>query len=293
MKNKLVITALAFTLALGVVGCGDNSSDDTQAAEGSATSTKVEGLNTNPDDIRDLDFYKVEVSENETSIQPFDTILEEKEFTQLDAPVKGDVVAIIETNKGTIKVKFLPDIAPKAVKNFVEHSLNDYYDGIIFHRVIDQFMIQGGDPDGNGTGGESIWGTDFANEINVSAQHFSGTLAMANTGNNVSNGSQFYIVDNIPFDEATIQELQSFASTPDEVIDETLGLTVGDIYPQEVIDGYTELGGYPALNFGYTVFGQVYEGLDVVDTISQVEVNAEKKPVEDVVIEDITIGIVE
>ncbi len=301
MKKKIIISTLALALVLGVASCGNDDSNENQGTETTSESTKegtetvqatVEGLNTNPDDIRALDFYSVEVGADETSINPFDTLVEEKEFTQLDAPKKGDLVAIIKTNKGEVKVKFLPDIAPKAVKNFVENSLNDYYDGITFHRVIDGFMIQGGDPTATGSGGSSIWGTSFVNEINVSAQHFSGALAMANSGNNVSNGSQFYIVDDLPFDQTTVDGLREYASTPDEVIDETLNITVGDIYPEVVVEGYAERGGYPGLNFMYTVFGQVYEGLEVVDAISQVETSSDK-PVEDVVIEDITVGIVE
>ncbi len=307
MKKKLIISTLALTLALGVSSCGNNDKTEEQGTEttsestqeGTATETTettqttVEGLNTNADDIRALDFYSVEVGAEETSINPFDTLLDKKEFTQLDAPKKGDLVAIIKTNKGEVKVKFIPDIAPKAVKNFVENSLNNYYDGITFHRVIDGFMIQGGDPTATGSGGESIWGTSFVNEINVSAQHFSGTLAMANSGNNVSNGSQFYIVDDLPFSQETIDGLREYAADGSVVVDETLGITVGDIYPEAVVEGYAERGGYPNLNFGYTVFGQVYEGLDVVDTISQVETNENKKPLEDVIIEDITVGIVE
>ncbi len=301
MKKKLIISTIALTLALGVASCGNNETNEETGtetttegtAEGTTESAEEIGdINTNADDIRALDFYSVEVGAEEASINPFDTLLDKKEFTQLDAPKKGDLVAIIKTNKGEVKVKFLPDVAPKAVKNFVENSLNDYYDGITFHRVIDGFMIQGGDPTATGTGGESIWGTSFANEINVSAQHFSGALAMANSGNNVSNGSQFYIVDNLPFDQVTIDGLKEYASAPETVVDETLGITVGDMYPDAIVEGYTEVGGYPGLNFGYTVFGQVYEGLETVDAISQVATGENDKPVEDVVIEDIIVGIV-
>ena len=82
-------------------------------------------------------------------------------FSQLDKPKSGETVANIKTNRGEIKVRLFPDKAPKAVENFVTHAKNGYYDGLIFHRVIDNFMIQGGDPTGTGCGGESIWGTAF------------------------------------------------------------------------------------------------------------------------------------
>ena len=99
----------------------------------------------------------------------------------------------IETNQGTIEVKLFPEIAPKAVENFLTHAKNGYYNGIIFHRVIKGFMIQGGDPTGTGRGGESIWNKPFEDEFN-SAVKFDrpGLLAMANAGPK-TNGSQFFI----------------------------------------------------------------------------------------------------
>ncbi len=101
--------------------------------------------------------------------------------------------SIIRTTMGDIVVKLLPDIAPLAVENFSTHARNGYYDSLIFHRVIKGFMIQGGDPLGDGTGGESIWGTDFKDEINPEVKHDQPfTLSMANAGTN-TNGSQFFI----------------------------------------------------------------------------------------------------
>lgn len=101
--------------------------------------------------------------------------------------------ATITTNLGTITVELYPDSAPKTVENFTTHTENGYYDGLTFHRVIPDFMIQGGDPNGNGTGGESIWGGQFADEIDNSLQMKRGSLVMANAGPN-TNGSQFFIV---------------------------------------------------------------------------------------------------
>ncbi|MDX4012917.1 peptidylprolyl isomerase [Aliarcobacter skirrowii] len=104
-----------------------------------------------------------------------------------------DPIAIIDTNMGIIKVELKPQLAPKAVENFVTHSKNGYYNNQIFHRVIKNFMIQGGDPTGTGTGGESIWEKDFEDEFSSKAifdKPF--ILAMANRGAN-TNGSQFFI----------------------------------------------------------------------------------------------------
>lgn len=107
-------------------------------------------------------------------------------------------IAVIETNKGTIRVELLEDAAPKTTENFRLLAERGYYDGIIFHRVIKGFMIQGGDPQGSGRGGESAWGGKFADEINASSALYqgpyeAGTLAMANAGPN-TNGSQFFIM---------------------------------------------------------------------------------------------------
>jgi cyclophilin family peptidyl-prolyl cis-trans isomerase len=106
--------------------------------------------------------------------------------------------AVIETNKGTIKFELLEADAPKATENFRLLAEKNYYDGVIFHRVIKNFMIQGGDPLGEGYGGESAWGGKFDDEIDTSSALYAGsydrgTVAMANSGPN-TNGSQFFIM---------------------------------------------------------------------------------------------------
>ncbi|CDS12023.1 hypothetical protein LRAMOSA04218 [Lichtheimia ramosa] len=101
--------------------------------------------------------------------------------------------AIIRTTRGDIHIRLFPDVAPKAVENFVTHSKNGYYDNLIFHRVIKGFMIQTGCPFGDGTGGESIWGDDFEDEVTRDVRHDRPyTVSMANAGPN-TNGSQFFI----------------------------------------------------------------------------------------------------
>ena len=105
----------------------------------------------------------------------------------------NDVIVVFETNSGNISFKMYPDIAPKAVENFTGLVQKGYYDGIIFHRVIKNFMIQGGDPTGTGRGGDSIWGTNFEDEFSpYTLFEKAGLLAMANAGKN-TNGSQFFI----------------------------------------------------------------------------------------------------
>lgn len=107
-------------------------------------------------------------------------------------------IAIIETNKGTIKFELLEQDAPKTTENFRLLAEKGYYDGVIFHRVIPNFMIQGGDPLGEGYGGESAWGGKFDDEIDRGSPLYAGvydrgTVAMANSGPN-TNGSQFFIM---------------------------------------------------------------------------------------------------
>lgn len=113
--------------------------------------------------------------------------------TQTKKESKEMTVAVIKTNMGTIEIELFADQTPKTVENFVTHADSGYYNGIIFHRVIENFMIQGGDPTGTGRGGESVWGKPFADEI-VPSLTFDkpGILAMANAGPN-TNGSQFFI----------------------------------------------------------------------------------------------------
>jgi cyclophilin family peptidyl-prolyl cis-trans isomerase len=103
------------------------------------------------------------------------------------------LVAVIKTNMGTVQIQLFPDLAPKTVENFTGLAKKGYYNGLIFHRIIENFMIQGGDPTGTGMGGESVWGGKFDDEINPSLNFDQpGMLAMANAGPN-TNGSQFFI----------------------------------------------------------------------------------------------------
>lgn len=105
----------------------------------------------------------------------------------------ADKNVVFETTSGDIVFKLFPDIAPKAVENFIGLVENGYYDGVIFHRVIKNFMVQGGDPTGTGRGGESLWGSAFADEFGAGVVFDrAGLLAMANAGRN-TNGSQFFI----------------------------------------------------------------------------------------------------
>ncbi|AEP01498.1 peptidylprolyl isomerase [Weizmannia coagulans] len=196
---------------------------------------------------------------------------DETMYPQLQAGVReNETVADMQTNMGTITIKLFPAFAPKTVENFVTHSKNGYYDGLTFHRVIDGFMIQGGDPSGNGTGGESIYGAPFEDEFSERLFNFRGALSMANGGPN-TNGSQFFIVQSKTVDPSMKGQMEQAG------------------YPAEVVEAYMEKGGTPWLDFRHTVFGQVMEGMEVVDEIAGVRTGLQDKPVHDVIIEKITI----
>ncbi|MBR6742956.1 MAG: peptidylprolyl isomerase [Clostridia bacterium] len=193
---------------------------------------------------------------------------------QTSLPEKNDLVAVMHTNMGDIKIKLFQNEVPKTVKNFVELAKSGYYNGIIFHRVIKDFMIQGGDPTGTGMGGSSIYGEKFEDEFSVKLHNIRGALSMANAGPN-TNGSQFFIVQ--------------ASSIPDGMAEQMKQL-VDRGFPEETIADYEALGGTPWLDFKHSVFGQVFEGMDVVDSIANVRTMAGDKPMHDVVIEGIDIS---
>ena len=194
---------------------------------------------------------------------------------QLSTPQKGDTLAVMHTNMGNIKIMLFPEKAPKTVENFVTHSKNGYYNGLKFHRVINDFMIQGGDPRGNGTGGESIWGGSFPDEFDPELHNLRGALSMANSGPN-TNGSQFFIVQAREVPANMLEQMRDLEDNG---------------FPADITAAYAELGGTPWLDFRHTVFGQVTEGMDVVDAIAAVETNNDV-PCEDVIINSIDIEII-
>lgn len=211
---------------------------------------------------------------NKTSNDITSVDFEEAAEKQMAMPEEGDTIAIIHVRDfGDVTVRFFEDVAPKAVENFVEHSKAGYYDGGKFHRVIDEFMIQGGDPLGNGRGGESIWGKGFSEELDYSIVPYRGSLCMASAGTGTSTiGSQFFITQ-ANYNEAMEQMLKNAG------------------YPEGMLNAYKKYGGYLSLYLGYTVFGQVIDGMEVVDAIAAVETTGSENstPVEDVIIDTIEV----
>lgn len=193
---------------------------------------------------------------------------------QLTKPAAGDTVATMHTSMGDIKIKLFPEKTPKTAENFITHAKNGYYNGLKFHRVIKDFMIQGGDPLGNGTGGESIWGGKFEDEFDPELHNLRGALSMANAGPG-TNGSQFFIVQADEAPESMLEQMKDLADSG---------------FPTEIREAYAELGGTPWLDYRHTVFGQVYEGMDVVDSIAAAE-TVNDVPTVDVIINSIDITV--
>ena len=205
------------------------------------------------------------------ALEGFGMVEKELHFPQVDIETVEGPIATIKTNHGDMRIKLFPDHAPKTVANFIALSKDGYYDGVIFHRIIKDFMIQGGDPTGTGMGGESIYGDSFEDEFSEELYNVRGALSMANAGPN-TNGSQFFIVQNqhLPYSKKEIAR---------------------GGWPEPIAEIYAEQGGTPHLDRRHTVFGQLADeaSYEVLDAIAGVETGAMDKPVEDVVIETIEI----
>lgn len=203
----------------------------------------------------------------------------EVEIHNFIMPEVGEKIAVINVKDyGTIKIKLFPEDAEKGVENFIGLAEMGYYDELIFHRIIPDFMNQGGDPMGNGMGGKSIWGEKFEGGTDENLYHFSGAVAYANSGATSTNGSQFYIV-NTPEDYVYYGGLSSFEELE----------AYGTYVAPNVQEAYLQHGGVPFLDGGYTVFGQVFEGMDVVRAMAQVETDENDKPLTQVMMESVEI----
>ena len=193
------------------------------------------------------------------------------QFPQLNELNTSNPLVTVHTNHGDFKLELFPEIAPKTVDNFVTHAKNGYYNGVIFHRVIEDFMIQGGDPTGTGMGGESIYGRTFEDEFSREAFNLYGALSMANAGPN-TNGSQFFIVTAKQVPAQMLKQLKDGG------------------WPEAIVEEYAKIGGTPWLDHRHTVFGRVVEGMDTVLKIEGVKRNGQDRPLEDVVIESMEVN---
>ncbi len=192
---------------------------------------------------------------------------------QFRGVLPGDTLATIRTSVGDLTAVLYPEQAPLAVENFVGLAQRGYYKGKLFHRVVSGILAQGGSPAGDGVGGESVFTDEngvvlpFEDEFSVDLWHFSGALSMANAGPGL-NLSQFFLVKGYAVDTAGLEARQT---------------------PPAVVARYAAVGGMPHLDFRNTVFGQIVEGMDILNALVAVETDENERPVDDVTILDITI----
>lgn len=306
MKNNkikiAVATCLAATTLLTFNACASNSNNSNSKTTPSETTSSTE----NTTDTQTINWDDINIKRN---------IYDDKDHKvgyQLDKPTVGDEIAIMHTSYGDIYLRLFPEAAPKTVKNFITHSKDGYYNNLTFHRVINDFMIQGGDPKGDGTGGESIYGKTFEDEFSNKLFNIRGSVAMANSGAD-TNGSQFFINQNRSKSFTGWKNLESSWQNTKTYITEAkaknqLDATIQNLsncytmcldtdkVPDEVKKLYETNGGNPTLDGafniidrGHTVFAQVYRGMDVVDKIADVKVGQNDKPANDIVIKSIEI----
>ena len=281
MKRFLILTMALLFILIGCTGCAGQGNPAANVLEDKAGTVSVDQL------------------------VPAKSADNEPVGYQLDMPEKGEEICVLTTTHGEIKMRFFPEAAPKAVYNFKKLAVSGYYDGITFHRVINNFMIQGGDPNGDGSGGSSIWGSEFEDEFHENLINITGSVSCANHGAN-TNGSQFFINYGAPtandwdFLEEYSKQYMEFYKQYVAAYGEEGGAIFASMYGgttnfEKVTDEYKNLydtyggsmhldGAYSTAGTGHTVFAQVFEGLDVVNSIMKVQTDANNKPVEDVVI---------
>ncbi len=255
MKIKFLSICLVCALLFTLTGCANKKESSSDKITTRNTTSKTTNQTKKESELDSVDFKAAADH-------------------QMSKPEDGETIAIMHVkNFGDIKFKFFEDVAPKAVENFLTHSKNGYYNGVTFHRIINEFMIQGGDPTATGAGGESIWGDNFQAEVDYKYVPYRGSLCMASSSLGI--GSQFFITQANYFEDM-VKVLENSG------------------YPNGLIEQYKNYGGYLSLYMQYTVFGQVFEGMDVVDKIAAVETelsssNEKSKPIEEVVIESIDV----
>lgn len=255
----------------------DNQSPEETTAPAGDNQESTTGENSGSMDNKTIDISRFA----DRSVPDIDT--EKSDVKNFTAPEVGDDIIIMKFKgyDGEVKIRLFPEYAELGVENFVGLAEKGYYDGLTMHRVMADFMIQGGDPLGTGTGGESLWGDKFDGGTSDKLTHAAGTIAYANSGSTSTDGSQFYIVTGETYDNDYLSLLES----------------KGYSFSDDIKKILASAGGAPWLDGGYTIFGQVYEGLDIIFAIQDVEVyqgnamNPEvSTPVEPVVIEYVKVG---
>ncbi len=285
---KRILAALLCTVmtAAAVTSCGKDIDTDDKSSSSSEEAAENKEDETSPAAAGNT---AVSAADSTIDLSRFadrsvpDIDLENASIKNFTAPEVGDDIIIMKFKdyEGEVKIRLFPEYAELGVENFVGLAEKGYYDGLTFHRIMADFMIQGGDPLGTGTGGESIWGEKFDGGVSDKLTHAAGTIAYANSGATSTNGSQFYIVTGEVYDDEYLGMLEANGYSFSDDIKKVLATA----------------GGAPWLDGGYTVFGQVYEGLDIIFAVQDVEVyqgnafSAEvSTPAKPVVLEYVKVG---
>ncbi len=283
-NTVLIIVIIVLVLIIGILGgmffmmsrdkkqdkpnqnASVSDSEESKTNEEAATKTEIitESVTTETSDAVVTTEPKGITANNENSY-----------YANYNAPQTGDkIIEMNIRNYGTVKFRLFPEYTENGVENFIKLTEKGYYDGLTFHRVINDFMIQGGDPLGTGYGGESIWGGMFNAGTDPHLLHLPGAVAYANAGSLDTSNSQFYIV------------------TGDQNITEDTILQYeksGYQFSDEQENMYIENGGIPYLDGNYTIFGQVFEGLDIVFMIQECSTDSNDKPLDDIIIDSVKV----
>ena len=313
-KTLCLIAALALIPAFAV-GCSNDKSESENSKATEATPAAVATIDeakVGQPAVSALEDMGIVPST--VGINPSINHDDNKVGFQLDAPNDGDTIAIMHTSKGDIKLRLFADQAPKTVTNFINLAKEGKYDNTIFHRVINDFMIQGGDyENADGTGGTSSYGESFEDEFCDKLFNIRGAVSMANSGPD-TNGSQFFINQTTPeayknnggfsaFENqwanikallenykdselfsAFVQQYGTYCYNTDVISDD-----IRKLYDDNGGNPYLD-GAYNAVDRGHTVFAQVIEGMDVVDSIASVAVDSStNKPTEDIKVTSVEI----
>jgi len=291
------IVAIVLFSAMILVGCSSPRAGFQYMQQDGVAPANVQFENTSTK----AESYKWDFGDGNTSTDPTPDhryVLSGKYTVKLIA-MKGDKQSVMEqdiifeapeacllemeTTMGTMTIQLYDD-TPKHRDNFIKLAEEGFYDGLIYHRVINGFMIQGGDPKSknpkpNASYGSGGPGYTIPAEFNEKHVHTKGALAAARTGGagnpkKKSSGSQFYIVDGKPISEAQLNQLE---------------MQKGIKYTDEQRAAYTEQGGTPFLDMEYTVYGKVVKGLDVIDAIAGVKTSKSDRPKEDVIIKSVRV----
>ena len=211
--------------------------------------------------------------ENGSAVQSISRPAVESAELQFTHPAAGDTVAVFDTSAGVFRAVLFPEKAPQACDNFIGLVQQGYYNGLTVSRVENQFVVEAGQgADGKGS---TIWkGNRYPVEASDGLHHYAGALCMGVDASGEC-ASVVYVVESLPGEQSVTQELVDQMNAAG--------------YRAEVVSAYQTAGGAPYLDYTDTVFGQVYEGMDIVDTIAQTAVDENQKPTTEITINSVSI----